>query len=83
MTLFPLLSYFFLLAPEVNKCNCKDGKVFASAWAAGVADEFEAKIEADVSSEATGAVCVNSNGPGQSATAKVEVLNKFVKKNYA
>jgi hypothetical protein len=71
------------VADAVNVCNCKNAKGFASAWASGEAGEFVAKIKADVSAKATAAVCVKSNGPGQSATAEVAVVAKCIEKKYA
>jgi hypothetical protein len=71
------------VADAVNVCHCKNAKGFAGAWATGKAGAFEAKIKADVSAKATSAVCVKSNGPGQSATAEVAVVAKCIEKKYA
>jgi hypothetical protein len=71
------------VADAVNECHCKNAEGFASAWSSGSAGAFVAKIKADVSAKATSAVCVKSNGPGQSATAEVAVVAKCIEKKYA
>jgi hypothetical protein len=71
------------VAEAVNYCHCKDADAFATAWASGSAGAFTAQIAVDVASEATGAVCVSSSGPGSFATAEVSVLAKCIEKKYA
>jgi hypothetical protein len=71
------------VADATNACKCKNGKAFATAWLSGSAGAFEATITADVAAKATAAVCVKSNGPGQSATAEVGVVAKCIEKKYA
>jgi hypothetical protein len=71
------------VADATNVCECKNAEGFAGAWASGATGAFEAKIKVDVASKAAAAVCVKSEGPGQTATAEVATVAKCIEKKYA
>jgi hypothetical protein len=71
------------VATAINNCKCQDKEAFAAAVAGGQAEAFVKFIKAEVSSKAAGEVCVKSEGPGETATAEVNVVAKCIEKKYA